>query len=280
MRMGITFKGIHSDTMGVTVRTKSRPILPEEKERIIDHTTMDGVFDFSSMGESGHSYYNDRIFQSEMLVCANDITELQKNVSRVAAWLKGSGQLIYDDMPYVVWKAKVATSVDFAPKIYGTQAILSVSFRVNTWSESIYDARTLYETPLDSAIPLDSDLKLDMSEYFAFPLKAGLNNIFVENLGTVHVEPILQFTGTSSTLKMLWDTGTMEYTQSFTKLEIDCKQKQVLSNGANANKYLKGAFPQLLEGDNNFIIHVTGDTELFVQYTPRYIYNETVIYKE
>ena len=47
MRNGFIFKDRHSSDFGVTVRTKSRPILPSVKENIVDLPYRDGGYDFS-----------------------------------------------------------------------------------------------------------------------------------------------------------------------------------------------------------------------------------------
>ena len=62
MRNGFIFKDRHSSDFDVTVRTKSRPILPSVKENIVDLPYRDGVYDFSKANPFGREFYNDRIF--------------------------------------------------------------------------------------------------------------------------------------------------------------------------------------------------------------------------
>ena len=62
MRNGFIFKDRHSSDFGVTVRTKSRPILPSVKENIVDLPYRDGGYDFSKANPFGREFYNDRIF--------------------------------------------------------------------------------------------------------------------------------------------------------------------------------------------------------------------------
>lgn len=49
MRNGFIFKDRHSSDFGVTVRTKSRPILPSVKENIVDLPYRDGGYDFQKL---------------------------------------------------------------------------------------------------------------------------------------------------------------------------------------------------------------------------------------
>ena len=53
MRNGFIFKDRHSSDFGVTVRTKSRPILPSVKENIVDLPYRDGGYDFSKANPFG-----------------------------------------------------------------------------------------------------------------------------------------------------------------------------------------------------------------------------------
>ena len=62
MKNGFIFKDRHSSDFGVTVRTKSRPILPSVKENIVDLPYRDGGYDFSKANPFGREFYNDRIF--------------------------------------------------------------------------------------------------------------------------------------------------------------------------------------------------------------------------
>lgn len=277
MDTGIRFKGIHSEDIGVLVRTKNRPILPEEKQRTIESNAIDGIIDLSQTDYQEHPFYQERIFQSDILVTGKDIYDLQKRVSKAAAWLMGSGDLIYDDMPYVIWKARVISGVDFAPQIYGTQAVLSVSFQVDTWSECKYSTEELDDMPLDSEILLDSDIQLDMSEYFQYPLTAGRNTITVTNLGTVYVQPVLRFTGQSDYLVITCRDDTLTYSQPFSALNIDCKAQSVTENDVVKTQYASGTFPELAAGETTMTIKATGDIDLFIFYTPRFIYNDTII---
>ena len=59
MRNGFIFKDRHSSDFDVTVRTKSRPILPSVKENIVDLPYRDGGYDFSKANPFGREFYND-----------------------------------------------------------------------------------------------------------------------------------------------------------------------------------------------------------------------------
>lgn len=277
MQTGFRFRGIHTDELELAVRTKSRPVLPEQKERTQESNSIDGVMDFSAAGGQEHPYYHERMFQSELLVTAEDIHDLQQRIGVVAAWLMGSGELIYDDMPYIVWHAKVVSGVDFAPQIYGLQAVLSVSFRVYTWSESSYDTEQLCNITLDEGITLDSNIPIGIDEFLSFHLVAGKNIVTVCNFGDVYVKPILRFTGQSENLTVQCGCDMLSYHQAFSSLDIDCDTQIAAENSTTHMEYVSGTFPELQPGDNTMTITVTGAVELFVLYTPQFIYHNTII---
>ena len=81
MRNGFIFKDRHSSDFGVTVRTKSRPILPSVKENIVDLPYRDGGYDFSKANPFGREFYNDRIFTVTFNIYADNLAEMQRNLS-------------------------------------------------------------------------------------------------------------------------------------------------------------------------------------------------------
>ena len=106
MRNGFIFKDRHSSDFGVTVRTKSRPILPSVKENIVDLPYRDGGYDFSKANPFGREFYNDRIFTVTFNIYADNLAEMQRKLSLLSLWLCGEGELIFDDMPFSKWRGK------------------------------------------------------------------------------------------------------------------------------------------------------------------------------
>lgn len=111
MRNGFIFKDRHSSDFGVTVRTKSRPILPSVKENIVDLPYRDGGYDFSKANPFGREFYNDRIFTVAFNIYADNLAEMQRKLSLLSLWLCGESELIFDDMPFSKWRGKVSDEV-------------------------------------------------------------------------------------------------------------------------------------------------------------------------
>lgn len=279
MKTGFTFKGRHSDEFGLVMKTSSRPIHPEMKSYTYDSPLTDGVYDFSSANSYGREFYQNRIFTLIMQVYADDLTELQRKISRISVWLTGRGELIFDDTPFVKWNAAVLNSIDYAPERYGRKAILSVSFDVKPFSECIFD--TSSGPALDMALSLDKAMPLDMNTALTF----STNTINVINCGTWYVRPTLIF-------------DVSEYSGSFTSLSVECGSKKLSIGGVSSSynlekiiidlekqtvrdgkgtslmAYFGGEFFELAPGVNT--IHSAGNIAPFktqVIYTPEFMYD-------
>lgn len=126
MRNGFIFKDRHSSDFDVTVRTKSRPILPSVKENIVDLPYRDGGYDFSKANPFGREFYNDRIFTVTFNIYADNLAEMQRKLSLLSLWLCGEGELFL--MICHFQKAgKVSEEVIYMPEHSGRKAVMEVS---------------------------------------------------------------------------------------------------------------------------------------------------------
>ena len=81
MRKGFSFKGIHSNSMGVSVKTRSRPILPETKRVTFEPSAADGTLDLSAYNSRGRELYSERQFDIDIHAAAADVDALQLRLS-------------------------------------------------------------------------------------------------------------------------------------------------------------------------------------------------------
>lgn len=151
MRSGFTFKGIHSSKFGITAKTRSRSVLPEMKYSSVESPLIDGVYDFSAANEYGHAFYNDRFFEIQIQAAAYNLRELEKKVSKIAVWLRGNGELRFDDMPLVKFKCSVISEMGFVPEWHGKTTVMTAVFRAEPFGECIFD--TVSGPELNSEIP-------------------------------------------------------------------------------------------------------------------------------
>lgn len=269
MRNGFTFNGAHtSEFDGVTVRTSDRPVFPAVKEQTVSADEMDGEYDFTEA--SGHEYYNTRTFVIEFGVLAPNLSTLQKRLTALSRWFKGRGELIFDDIPNVKWDARVNDSVSYKPENGGRNAVLSVTYKAQPFSELVFD---IPDGPrIGDAIELGSSIPLDMEEYFYL---WGAGEYTVPNVGDAYIKPIIYMTSISGAITL--ECGGKSLSISLPSQEavvaIDCEKEQISTDtGENLIMYADGEFSELAPGLNTLTL--TGDFYLAqVIYTPKFFYD-------
>lgn len=282
-KTGFIYKGRHSDEFGIVARTKSRPILPDQKRHEVDAPNIDGNYDFSASNADGRIYYEDRIIEVEISFLARDIYRLQEKVSQIAVWLAGSGDLSFDDLPTTVWKAKVVQQLDFAPILSGRATSITVYFKCRAWSENEFDTKGPI---LNSRIPVNSDVPLDLSLDYTFDLKQGANTIRFDNLGSWYIRPVFEIEATSSVTNIALKCNsesqyTLQYTGGGKRINIDCLKQRITVNDVPAIDKVTGKFPEFPPGENAVTIQVgSGSGSLFIRFKPLFVYGYSWIHKE
>jgi phage-related protein len=265
MRAGFTFKGQHSNWFGATVKTKDRPIRPETKETIYETQSMNGGYSFAEANANGHEYYRDKVFQMELQIAADELPQLQKKITRLSRWIIGRGELIFDDTPLVKWDARIVNTVQYLPERGGKKAVFLVSYRVKPFAGLIFD--TIEGSSLKDEIELDSDMPLDISEYFVFT--GGTHA--VKNIGDMPVKPIITIKGTAGAVSVTCNGHTLTVPGD---CMIDCERYLVTdSSGRNLMNQVTGEFFELAEGET--ILTITGGSGISVsiEYAPLYIHS-------
>nr|DAZ12939.1 MAG TPA: distal tail protein [Caudoviricetes sp.] len=275
MRAGFSFNGKHSSVFGIDFKTKNRPMDAEMKTYTEDTTLSDGELDFSESNPYHRAFYKDRIIDITLYITSVDLRELQKKLSRVATWLRGSGELIFDDMPYIIWDAKITGQISYAPKIQGRVAEIDVSFRVRPMARCIFDT----EGPsLDDEISLDENLPIGMDEYFTSSFTGAKHTMNVLNVGTWHVRPVITLecaSGINDTTLSINGNTLGFIGNGSTTIEIDCQKQLVTGENNNLIGSVTGTFFELKPGDNELTIIRNGTNEFTVEvsYTPYFVYD-------
>ncbi len=266
MRMGFSFKGQHSNDFSVTVRTNDRPIRPEMKDTTYNPTNADGEYSFAAANPSGHEYYNGRVFELEIGVIGKNLSDLQSRLARLSRWLMGSGVLIFDDTPLVKWNARIVEAVSYTPEHYGKEAKLVVKYKVEPFSSLVFD--TIDGPCLDDELELDSDVPLDIGEYFRIS-GAGTNT--VKNIGDMPVRPVITVSNATKTVALTVNGITLTVPKSAV---IDCEKYIVTSSdGESLMNKITGDFFELMPGDNDITVVSDEAVTLEIRYEPKYIHN-------
>lgn len=273
MQKGLTFRGIHSASLGVSVKTRSRPVLPEARRLTFEPAAADGVRDLSAFNSRGRVLYSERRFTADMHVSADDVDGLQRKLARIASWLCGSGELVFDDLPDVVWKASMLGMLDYAPERAGKQAILSAEFNAEPFSYAPFTARQ--GIPIGSSRPIGSDIPIGLPGILTYTLGAS-GTVEALNIGTAPTRPVITINDPFGTYTAEINGVSIEAEigASADALVIDCENYRVYA--VNGSGYLRfsGTFPELFPGMNEIRISgigIAGKT-VTVDYRPRFLY--------
>ena len=263
--------------MGVSVKTRSRPILPEAKRVTFEPSAGDGSLDLSAYNSRGRVLYSERQFDIDIHAAAGSVTELQYKLTRLASWLSGSGELIFDDLPAVIWKASRYAMIDYAPERAGKQAILSVSFFAEPFSYAPFKA--LGGIPIGTKIPIGAKVPIGLPATLAYSV-SGDSAIEVYNIGTAPTRPVITINDpigmyTVEIGGICMDAG-LSNNLSASALIIDCENYTVTAvNSPNdLRPVYTGTFPELAAGKNNVVLRGSwsGTKTVTVDYLPRFLY--------
>lgn len=281
MRNGFTFKGIHSSKFGITTKTRSRSILPEMKYSSVESPLIDGVYDFSAANEYGHAFYNDRFFEIQIQAAAYNLRELEKKVSKIAVWLRGSGELRFDDMPLVKFKCSVISEMGFVPERHGKTTVMTAVFRAEPFGECIFD--TVSGPELNSEMELDTNIPIDILRAHTWNFTGG-RNVYAEvnkllkivNAGNVYASPVIRIDGLVKNVSIACGNKGLYINAQKSGFIIDCKKQTVTDlNGNSVMTNFSGSFPELKEGVTKMPVSmsVNNDASVSIEYTPRFVYD-------
>ena len=282
MQNQFSFNGRHLRDLGLeaSVKTKSRPILPEAKTQELEVPFADGAYDYTRHNPRERALYKDRVFEVLISVRCNP-NHLIRDVTKVANWLHGSGPLIFDDMPYVIWDACVWDKVDFEPLIQGRKAELSVTFRAKPFSR--YQYRMRDDIKLGDPIKLGRDIPLGaFSGFFDFSSTTQEGVFTIKNIGSAPVSPkiIIDCPAGTDELYIFKDgvTRLELFRDNTTHIVIDNEKMDVTDGEGSILEectLMTEDFFELSPGDNTITIRIDKDTPWTAafDFTPRYFFD-------
>lgn len=290
MHFGFKYKGRHTSEFGALMRSKSRPILPQKRQRYLDLPNKDGSINYANVNDYGRAMYDNRTITVTLLVRADNVTQLENRVSRVAEWLIGSGTLVFDDMPDTAWMAAVDNAVDFAPEREGRKALITVDFVCQPFSHALFSVGAgVY---LGLPIALGTQIELGATDN-DFRLTGTSGSVTVNNVGTAWARPAVTVTRTDGGAVGTWSmsgaradgsTATLTVTKfdgipnvGWT-VDLDKYTLKRLSADHFPDTYggaLLGEFFELAPGENTIYFTFSESAEHRVKfvYEPQYIYS-------
>ena len=268
MRNGFTYNGCHSSQFGVTVKTRSRPIRPEAKRFAIDLPLRDGEYDFSAANALGREMFYERTFTVAISVFADGLEGLQSKLTAISLWLVGSGDLIFDDIPFVVWKGKVSDEIIYMPEHGGKKAVLDVSFRVKPFGSALFGT----EGPVLDCdyLKLDSLFPIGLDDIYTFTVKNG-GEIHILNFGDRHVRGVINISGCSGNISLALGDKTLSFTAvGSATLDFNAQRAYTPSGEIGVG----GEFFELPPGESVIRVGCSSGSTLTVSvsFTPQYMY--------
>ena len=268
MRNGFTFKDRHSSEFGVTVRTKSRPITAGAKSFTADLPYRDGEYDFSKANPQGREHYAKRIFVMLLSLRADNLAALQGKISKLALWLTGSGKLIFDDLPLVVWNGTVTDEIVYMPEHGGTKAEVEVSISVEPLAEGVFGT----EGPLlGHPLPIGSDIPLSTDCAYTYTVNSS-GNICVVNFGDMPVSPVIKITGNTGNITLSLGEKTLSFSAGGESVTVDFAKQTVRTDGGIIG--VTGEFFELGAGLNYIAVtnSAAGNIIITVEFKPKHMY--------
>ena len=197
---------------GLYVASYPDIIIPEERLKDVVVPGRSG----SLTQHEGEGVYNDFVATVECFVLSPD------TIPELAAWLKGSGEVVFGNQPDVFYKARIANQIAFAQVMRGrTPMTCAVNFRCAPYRY----------------LPGGKEWQT-----FALP------NATIENPGTAPSEPRIRINCTGDATLMV-GTQIVDVFNVTSFIELDTALKEA-STSKLANEKMAGEFPLLYPGPN------------------------------
>ncbi len=233
MKDYITWKGINSRTIGITVTELPEIILPEERVTFTDLPGLSG----SLTQTEGTDVYKDITLAVKCYV--PDPTP--QAVQAIAAYFRGSGRLELPSRPDGYYEARVINQIPFSKILRGNAPrTFTVSFRCKPFLR-LYSGETAQEITSGS---------------------------FLLNPTGIQAKPLITVTG-SGAITLLVGTKIIQLTGIEDGITLDSELQEAYYGNELKNTQMTGEFP--LFGAGNTAISWTGGNVTAVSVTPRWV---------
>ena len=233
MKDYITWKGINSRTIGITVTELPEIILPEERVTFTDVPGLSG----SLTQTEGTDVYKD-ITLAVKCYCPDQIPAA---VGEIAAYFRGSGRLELPNRPDGYYEARVINQIPFSKILRGnTPRTFTVNFRCKPFLR-LYSGETEQEVNSGS---------------------------FLLNPTGIQAKPLITITG-SGDINLLVGTRIIQLNGIEDGIVLDSELQEAYYGNELKNTQMTGKFPVL--GTGNTAISWTGENVTRVSVTPRWV---------
>ena len=287
--MGFKFKNIHSDSFTRSVKIKSKPLAADVRLNIFTVPHSDGSLNMSSENPYKRYFSEDIITEVQLSITASNRRILENNLGKLAGWLCGSGELIFDNTPLSVWDAYVVNEINVEKRANSSAAVITVNFRSKPFCRFAYPPEDTVKLGLSIYLGTSIPIGYDLQEENTFITQALVDRFTVINPGTAPVRPVITVKRTDGgdseiIFYITVNSRTFYFDGGASEVIIDCSGMTVTdAAGTSLAAKARGAFPELLPGENIMDVSSSNDLTVTLFYTPMCVYNadpDTWFYKE
>ena len=233
MKDYITWKGINSRTVGITVTELPEIVLPEERVTFTDVPGLSG----SLTQAEGTDVYKD-ITLAVKSYCPSPTSQ---SIQAIAAYFRGGGRLELPSRPDGYYEARVINQIPFAKVLRGNEPrTFTVNFRCKPFLR-LYSGETAQEITSGS---------------------------FLLNPTGIQAKPLITVTG-SGDITLLVGMKIIQLTGIENGITLDSELQEAYYGNELKNTQMTGEFPVLSAG--NTAISWTGGNVTSVSVTPRWV---------
>lgn len=273
--IGFSFKGRHSSTLNIGVRSVDRSLRPAKRDNSLNISGQHGS------PFSGEELYENRPIKMVLALINNENWyELRDNAREVAEWLSGEGKLIFDDEPDKYYYATIKDYVGIEQVHLLPVGGVEITFEAYPFAYT----RELDLTWDEMDIPWQYiDMPWDSSNLYNFQATGEIEHVF-DNPGTQTIDfrspeegrSIIKIEGSWSTIIVILNNKYIAYNKAGSgTLIIDNINMEVLINGENGLKDTTGSLDTFLPikpGSNSIIVTGVGlNVEVTIDFKPQWL---------
>jgi predicted phage tail component-like protein len=120
--MGLSFNGVHTDTLGIIVKMYSFPALPTFRNHLIDMPGRSGSWDFGAE-------FGSRTFEIPCVLVATDRADMVSKIRDLARTFnptKGLKKFVFDEVPDIYYMGRIVEPIDVAQTYITGEFVLKI----------------------------------------------------------------------------------------------------------------------------------------------------------
>lgn len=276
--IGFSFKGRHSSTLNIGVRSVDRSLRPAKRDN-----------SFNISGQHGSPFSGEELYENRpikmilALINNENWSELRDNAREVAEWLSGEGKLVFDDEPDKYYYATIKEYVGIEQIHLLPVGGVEISFEAYPFAYWILTTKELDFTWDEADIPWHIDMVWDSSNLYNFQTTGEIAHVF-DNPGTQTIDfrspeegrSIIKIEGSWLIIGVVLNNEYIVYNKAGSgTLIIDNINMEVLINGVNGLKDTIGSIDTFLPikpGPNSINVSGTNlNVEVTIDFKPQWL---------